>query len=40
MRFFKSGSSNAWMRVASEESLRMKTGVLYFRAIRAASIAI
>jgi hypothetical protein len=39
MTLFRSGSSNAWMRVESEASLRMKTGVLYFRAMRAASIA-
>jgi hypothetical protein len=40
INFARSGSSNASMRVASDVSLRMKTGVLYFRAIRAASIAI
>ena len=39
MRVLRSGSSKAWMRVASEASLRMKTGVLYLRAIRAASMA-
>ena len=36
---FSSGSSNASIRVASEVSLKMKTGVLYLRAMRAASIA-
>ena len=38
-QFARSGSSNASIRVASEVSLKMKTGVLYLRAIRAASIA-
>ena len=37
--FGRSGSSNASMRVASDVSLKMKTGVLYLRAMRAASIA-
>ena len=37
--FGRSGSSNASMRVASEVSLKMNTGVLYLRAMRAASIA-
>jgi len=35
IKFERSGSSNASMRVASEVSLKMKTGVLYLRAIRA-----